>query len=177
MNFVITLLFGWSGLHKFMQRKYGAGFLYLFTFGVFGIGWIIDVLKCFSKPVTQNLSAAITPLYLSDEYIDSLMASHTSYRDCMQPVERDFTRALLNALAASHVKLPLCYDIKGSCINYRLSAYQLGRIILCDDHKQIQILKKDTVKWIDISGIDDALLYIPQWISYALYLDSHNMQY
>lgn len=46
MNFYITLLFGWSGLHKFMQKNYKAGFLYLFTCGLFGVGWVIDVFKC-----------------------------------------------------------------------------------------------------------------------------------
>ena len=56
MNFMITLLFGWSGLHKFMQRKYGAGFLYLFTFGLFGIGWVIDIVKCIPKTAAHNHS-------------------------------------------------------------------------------------------------------------------------
>lgn len=43
--FIITLLFGWCGAHKFIQKKYGIGFLYLFTFGLFTVGWIIDCVR------------------------------------------------------------------------------------------------------------------------------------
>lgn len=46
-KFIITLLFGWLGVHKFMAGKTGMGFLYLLTFGLFGIGWIIDTVKSF----------------------------------------------------------------------------------------------------------------------------------
>lgn len=43
-KFWITLLFGWSGIHKIMDKKYGTGILYFFTFGLFGIGWIVDII-------------------------------------------------------------------------------------------------------------------------------------
>ena len=45
---VITVLFGPFGVHKFMERKYKMGFLYLFTFGLCGIGWIVDSFKAIS---------------------------------------------------------------------------------------------------------------------------------
>lgn len=86
MNFVITLLFGWSGLHKFMQRKYGAGFLYLFTFGLFGIGWIVDILRCFSalhaphQQHIQQVSADISSNVQADN-LDRII------RDCLYLIE------------------------------------------------------------------------------------------
>lgn len=40
---LIILFFGYLGVHKFMERKIGMGFLYLFTFGLFGIGWLYDL--------------------------------------------------------------------------------------------------------------------------------------
>lgn len=43
--FIITLLFGCLGIHKFIDCKIGAGVLYLLTGGVFGIGWLIDTVK------------------------------------------------------------------------------------------------------------------------------------
>lgn len=46
-NFIITLLFGWCGIHKFLQKKTGLGILYLLTFGLFGIGWIYDCIVAF----------------------------------------------------------------------------------------------------------------------------------
>ncbi|XP_076081397.1 uncharacterized protein LOC143052275 [Mytilus galloprovincialis] len=37
--------FGLLGFHHFYLRNYGLGFAYLFTFGLFGIGWLLDI--CF----------------------------------------------------------------------------------------------------------------------------------
>lgn len=48
-NFFITLFLGWTGLHKFMDKKIGTGLLYLFTFGLFGIGWLVDIVIAATK--------------------------------------------------------------------------------------------------------------------------------
>lgn len=45
VDFVICLLFGMLGVHKFREKKIGMGVLYLFTFGLFGIGWIVDSIR------------------------------------------------------------------------------------------------------------------------------------
>lgn len=42
--FFLCLFLGIFGVHKFYQKRIGMGFLYLFTLGLFGIGWIIDTL-------------------------------------------------------------------------------------------------------------------------------------
>lgn len=44
-DFVICLLFGWLGIHRFRERRTGLGILYLCTFGIFGIGWIVDSIR------------------------------------------------------------------------------------------------------------------------------------
>ena len=44
-EFIITLLFGWLGVHRFMKNDILLGFIYLITVGVFGICWIIDTIK------------------------------------------------------------------------------------------------------------------------------------
>lgn len=43
--FVICLFFGCCGVHKFIEKKYKAGVLYLCTLGLIGIGWIVDLYK------------------------------------------------------------------------------------------------------------------------------------
>ena len=47
-NQVVTLLlclfFGYLGIHRFYCGKVGTGILYLFTFGLFTIGWIVDII-------------------------------------------------------------------------------------------------------------------------------------
>lgn len=44
-NLVIVVLFGWTGVHKFIAGKKALGLVYLFTFGVFGIGWLVDIIR------------------------------------------------------------------------------------------------------------------------------------
>lgn len=39
---IICFLFGYLGIHRFIVGKIGTGFVYLFTGGVFGIGYMID---------------------------------------------------------------------------------------------------------------------------------------
>lgn len=38
--------------HKFYEGKAGMGVLYLLTFGLFGIGWIVDLVVLACKPTT-----------------------------------------------------------------------------------------------------------------------------
>ena len=52
---LITILGGWFGLHRYLDRKIVSGLIYTFTFGVFGIGWLIDVYHAFT---ISNLSKA-----------------------------------------------------------------------------------------------------------------------
>lgn len=45
VEFLITFFTGTFGVHKFMKGQIGMGLLYLFTMGIFGIGWFIDVVR------------------------------------------------------------------------------------------------------------------------------------
>lgn len=56
-DFIITLLFGWLGVHKFKQKQYGLGILYFFTLGLCGIGWIVDTIVEFMKMKTGKQPA------------------------------------------------------------------------------------------------------------------------
>ena len=44
-DFFICLGLGFWGVHKFRERKIGLGILYIFTFGLFLVGWIIDTIR------------------------------------------------------------------------------------------------------------------------------------
>lgn len=45
---ILTILLGWMGAHRFYLKQYGSGILYLFTMGIAGIGWIIDICLAIS---------------------------------------------------------------------------------------------------------------------------------
>ena len=47
--FLLCLFAGYAGLHKFYEGKIGMGILYLFTGGLFGIGWLIDCIALLFK--------------------------------------------------------------------------------------------------------------------------------
>ena len=49
--FVLCLLLGYFGAHKFYEGKVGMGVLYLFTLGLFGIGWFVDLIVLLTKPI------------------------------------------------------------------------------------------------------------------------------
>ena len=45
LMFFSCYFMGVLGVHKFIERKIGKGILYLCTWGLFGIGWLIDIVK------------------------------------------------------------------------------------------------------------------------------------
>ena len=47
---MLCIFLGYLGAHKFYEGNSDLGILYLFTCGLFGIGWIIDIFQILSKP-------------------------------------------------------------------------------------------------------------------------------
>ena len=45
MAFVLCLFFGYFGVHYFYVRRTTMGLIYLFTVGVFGLGWLYDIVR------------------------------------------------------------------------------------------------------------------------------------
>jgi DNA-directed RNA polymerase subunit M/transcription elongation factor TFIIS len=54
LEFLLCLFLGMFGAHKFYIKDYKKGFIYLFTIGLFGIGWIVDTIKLFINLVTSE---------------------------------------------------------------------------------------------------------------------------
>lgn len=48
--FLLCLFLGYLGAHKFYEGKIGMGILYLLTFGLMGIGWLVDCIRLLMKP-------------------------------------------------------------------------------------------------------------------------------
>ncbi len=56
VKLIVTFFFGWLGVHKFMDGKVGMGILYIFTFGLFGIGYFIDLISAGVKVLSELLN-------------------------------------------------------------------------------------------------------------------------
>lgn len=48
--FLLCLFLGYFGAHKFYEGKAVLGLIYIFTMGLFGIGWFIDCIVLLFKP-------------------------------------------------------------------------------------------------------------------------------
>ena len=44
IRLLVIVILGYLGIHKFLERNTKLGWVYLFTLGLFGIGWIIDII-------------------------------------------------------------------------------------------------------------------------------------
>ena len=45
LDFIVCALMGWTGIHKFKERKVAIGTLYFLTVGLCGAGWIVDTIR------------------------------------------------------------------------------------------------------------------------------------
>ena len=48
--FLLCFFLGVFGAHKFYELKPGMGVLYILTLGLFGIGWLVDLIVILCKP-------------------------------------------------------------------------------------------------------------------------------
>lgn len=50
ISLLLCIFLGWLGIHRFYEGKVVTGVLYLVTFGLLGLGWIIDIVRIALKP-------------------------------------------------------------------------------------------------------------------------------
>ena len=62
-DMLLCIFLGWIGVHRFYEGKTVTGVLYLCTFGLLGIGWIVDIV------VNVGRMASGVPVYVQQTYI------------------------------------------------------------------------------------------------------------
>lgn len=73
-EFILCVFTGAFGGHHFYRGRVKKGLLYLFTCGLFGIGWIIDVISLGIKAFSSNSTDSIVVMNLNTEnpYINAV---------------------------------------------------------------------------------------------------------
>ncbi|HEV2239062.1 MAG TPA: TM2 domain-containing protein [Ktedonobacterales bacterium] len=54
VTLILGLFLGWFGVHRFYTGKVGTGILMLFTFGGYGIWWLIDLIMISTGAFTDK---------------------------------------------------------------------------------------------------------------------------
>lgn len=103
-DLLITIFLGWLGVHKFMQRKPAMGVLYLLTFGLFGIGWIVDIITAASKlnkPTTKRTTPRTNNVdsfdvagigYRTNDIVPIMKKGNPQYSDFVYRVKEDYVQ-------------------------------------------------------------------------------------
>jgi len=55
----LCLFLGYYGVHRFYAGKIGTGILWLFTGGLFGVGWCVDLIRCLCGRFEDNYGRRI----------------------------------------------------------------------------------------------------------------------
>ena len=56
---LLCIFLGWCGAHYFYVGRIGRGFVYLFTCGVFFIGWIVDIFTILLGKFRDNVGVPL----------------------------------------------------------------------------------------------------------------------
>ena len=57
--FILCFFFGYLGVHRFYVGKIGTGVLYIFTGGLFTIGWLVDLIMIACGSFTDQYGAVL----------------------------------------------------------------------------------------------------------------------
>lgn len=59
ITLILSIFLGYLGIHRFYVGKIGSGIVWMFTAGLFGIGWIYDIIKILSGTFTDGAGRVI----------------------------------------------------------------------------------------------------------------------
>ena len=95
----LCMFLGFFGIHKFYEGKTCMGILYLLTFGLFGIGWIVDIILLLIDVISEAIKKCKTSE--NDQYQDDCQGMPIGDRDDTMYKTHKFTTLSIVALVTS----------------------------------------------------------------------------
>ena len=102
--YLLWLFLGFMGAHRFYLGRMGTGLVYLFTGGVFGLGWLVDMFRIPSLVRESNLRQRYHEVLMEDAVVPA-----ASKRES---IERKILRA---ARANQGTVTPAEVALEGDC--------------------------------------------------------------
>lgn len=68
VSWLLCICLGWLGLHKFYLGRKGWGFVYLFTIGLGGLGWLYDIftlnaqIRAANEQIVDRIASEMAPV-------------------------------------------------------------------------------------------------------------------
>lgn len=141
--FKLTLFGGWLGLHLFYQKKIVSGILYLFTLGIFGIGWTLDVIDWGTLKVPEHLKdVAENPFEGEQRYFES---RRITFRESDAPV----VYSALNGISFERLE----ESLKNLPTILNRGSYEIEKIPIDDIDNVCSLAKANNVNlYVDLHG-------------------------
>lgn len=91
-DLILVITLGWLGIHKFKEKKIGMGFLYMFTFGLFYVGWFYDIYKTAKAcGLFEKIASAIKSAKQPEPKVEAV--EPVAYIDSsLSPIDRELVR-------------------------------------------------------------------------------------
>lgn len=112
LELLVTIFFGWFGAHKFMEKKIFMGIVYLFTMGLFGIGWFIDIFIVLVKMGNRSVPNTIVVAPSTQRYDKSPNA--TVYINKVFPESTEFPQKSYRKVDPKSVVCEYCDESNDS---------------------------------------------------------------
>lgn len=171
-NFFVTFFLGQFGVHKFMEQKIGMGVLYLLTCGLFGIGWLLDVIKAAVAWIAPQNNAQPCVIHSADnecieevffavgmeyyqEALEKLAISNSDWKKTNQALlstgkasQKIFRYKYINKPASLVPEPDNQYD--ENAVYVKVAGQKIGYIKSSECAHVLEILKRHSVKSVSV---------------------------
>ncbi|MBR8827733.1 MAG: TM2 domain-containing protein [Gomphosphaeria aponina SAG 52.96 = DSM 107014] len=122
----LACFFGFAGLHRFYNKKFFSGFLWLFTYGFFGVGQFID-LFLIPDMVDEHNMKVIHRLGLSQNGVPLSYNSHPTVQySPPKPIETSFTTPVTISHEQLMIQLAKAASVRGGKLSVTQAVIDTG---------------------------------------------------